>query len=242
MDSAERAAAELAERRARQDERSAAMECELCRPGRIRSSGLEAGREFGRRLSEMPAAITRGRKMLRRFYFLFDCREPFDMTVERAKTKSGGRSGIRTLEGLSTLPVFHTTIAFATKPSLVCSLDFVFAIAQKSLRREPSSLYTLLACASLRSALPRIFPGGSPTLTPYICRVSTTALDLTRPVHSTALPTFRTHIVQHLSESSNSVGKAGAHESTKIARCKLAEMSICAELVSAAWQARLAEM
>jgi len=28
-------------------------------------------------------------------------------------------------------------------------------------------------------------------LTPYICRVSTTALDLTRPVHSTALPTFR---------------------------------------------------
>jgi len=58
---------------------------------------------------------------------------------------SGGRSGIRTLEGLSAPPVFHTTIAFATKHALVCGLDFVFAIAQESLRREPSSLYTLLA-------------------------------------------------------------------------------------------------
>ena len=42
----------------------------------------------------------------------------------------GGRSGIRTLEGLSTPPVFLTTIAFATKPELVCCLDFVFTIAQ----------------------------------------------------------------------------------------------------------------
>ena len=59
--------------------------------------------------------------------------------------KDGGRSGIRTLEGLSAPPVFRTTIAFATKHVLVCGLDFVFAIAQMSLRREPSSLYTLLA-------------------------------------------------------------------------------------------------
>ena len=67
----------------------------------------------------------------------------------------GGRSGIRTLEGLSAPPVFHTTIAFATKPALVCSLDFAFALASLGLRREPSSLYTFLKISRLRSALPR---------------------------------------------------------------------------------------
>jgi len=59
------------------------------------------------------------------------------------------------------------------------------------LRREPSSLYTFLVSTRLRSALPRNFPGGSPTLTPDTWRVSAPALDRTRPVHSTALPTFR---------------------------------------------------
>ena len=66
-------------------------------------------------------------------------------SLKGAKTRNGGRSGIRTLEGLSAPPVFRTTIAFATKHALVCGLDFVFAIAQMSRRREPSSLYTLLA-------------------------------------------------------------------------------------------------
>ena len=74
---------------------------------------------------------------------------------------NGGRSGIRTLEGLAAPPVFRTTIAFATKHALVCGLDFVFAIAQKSLRREPSSLYTLLALSQpslgVASDLPRGF-------------------------------------------------------------------------------------
>ena len=105
----------------------------------------------------------------------------------------GGRSGIRTLECLTTLPVFRTTIAFATKPKLVWGLDFAFTVATRTLRWEPSSLYTFLAKARLRSALPRYKPGASPTLTPFICHVSATALDLTRPVHSTALPTFLNH-------------------------------------------------
>jgi len=48
-------------------------------------------------------------------------------------SQSGGRSGIRTLEGLSTLPVFLTTIAFATKHCLVCGLDFAFTIALQAL-------------------------------------------------------------------------------------------------------------
>jgi len=68
---------------------------------------------------------------------------------------NGGRSGIRTLEGLSAPPVFLTTIAFATKHELVCGLDFVFAIAPKSLRREPSSLYTLPACSKTGDAVSR---------------------------------------------------------------------------------------
>ena len=70
--------------------------------------------------------------------------------------------------------------------------------SQRSRRREPSSLYTFLTgVVRLRSALPRKrpisrkCPGASPNLTPFICRVSPTVLDVSRPVHSTALPTFR---------------------------------------------------
>jgi hypothetical protein len=47
--------------------------------------------------------------------------------------EDGGRSGIRTLEGLTAPPVFHTAIAFATKPELVCCLDFAFTIAESQL-------------------------------------------------------------------------------------------------------------
>ena len=101
----------------------------------------------------------------------------------------GGRSGIRTLECLTTLPVFLTIYSFRYQTESVCGLDFAFTIA-KCLRWEPSSLYTF-PNYGLRSALPRFSPGGSPTLTPYNCHVSEAALDLTRPVHLTALPTFR---------------------------------------------------
>ena len=80
-------------------------------------------------------------------------------------------------------------IAFATRRSLfeVWTLP---SPLQNCFRWEPSSLYTF-PTSGLRSALPRYSPGASPTLTPYNCNVSEAVLDLTRPVHSTALPTFR---------------------------------------------------
>ncbi len=82
------------------------------------------------------------------------------------------------------------TIAFATERWLVCGLDFAFAMAPGALggSRQVSTRSSRYE-ASL--GVTSDFQGVSPNLTPYICRVSTTALDLTRPVHSTALPTFQ---------------------------------------------------
>ena len=63
-----------------------------------------------------------------------------DLVITR---KNGGRSGIRTLEDREALPVFLTTMAFATKQiKPVCGLDFAFTITRTSFRWEPSSLYT----------------------------------------------------------------------------------------------------
>lgn len=56
----------------------------------------------------------------------------FGVFVDELCTSNGGRSGIRTLECLTTLPVFRTAIAFATE-KLVCGLDFAFILAVQAL-------------------------------------------------------------------------------------------------------------
>jgi len=101
---------------------------------------------------------------------------------------NGGGGEIRTHEGREPLPVFRTTMAFATSHA-VCGLDHAFAIAN-GLRREPSDLYTFRR-RRLGSALPRWSAGASPNLIPDTRRVSPLGLDGTRPVQSTTLPHLR---------------------------------------------------